>query len=132
MAEASNLKGQFDGLLSRYVSVWLWSILFGGTTALTYTLITYPSERGWAILPFLLAVLTWSGILLLALSWIYLYRYLTLMIIPIFILGRDIKTDDPKRKLGAHVLSRAFLFMIVAGFLGLSSRALQSLFYLSL
>ena len=128
MTEELNLKGQFDGLLSKYVLVWLWSILFGGTTALSYMLFTYHSGEIGGILHIFVTVFTWSGILLLSLSWIHLYRFLTIMIIPIFILGRDIETDDHKRKLGAHALCRAFLFMILAGFFGLSSRAMLNLF----
>ena len=128
MTEEPNLKGQFDGLLSKYILVWLWSILFGGSTATSYTLFTYHTGVIGGVLHYALSALTWSGILLLVLAWVHLYKFLTLVIIPIFIHGQDIDKDDHARKFGAHVLGRAFLFMLLAGFLGLSSRALQTLF----
>jgi hypothetical protein len=36
----------FEELLRKYLAVWLWSILFGGTTGLTYTMLSfYSGER---------------------------------------------------------------------------------------
>src|SRR5437867_8211561 len=81
-------------LLRKYVAVWLWSILFGGTTGLTYTMISFSTGERWGSLALSLAVATLFGIYLLALAWLQLYRYLQYFLIPYVLVGRRAEEED--------------------------------------
>jgi len=124
--ETSLIAAELEGLLRKYLAVWLWSILFGGTTGLTYTMISFSTGERWGTLALSLAVVTLFGIYLLALAWWQLYMYLRAFLIPHVLLGRRAEEADGVR--GGQILGRAYLLMILAGIVGLSTRALQYIF----
>jgi hypothetical protein len=125
MNESPN--GNLDMLLRKYIAVWLWSILFGGTTGLTYTLISYSSGDHWGHLGLVLGAMTACGIYVLLLAWFYLYIYLKNHLIPVVVMGKDI--EDPSfLERGGRILTRAYMLMIIAGVIGLSTKAVQYLF----
>jgi hypothetical protein len=112
-------------LVRKYLAVWLWSILFGGTTGLTYTMISFQTGERWGALGLSLAVLTFLAIYLLAFAWLQLYKYLRTFLIPHVLIGIPVDEHDAAR--GGEILGRAYLLMILAGIVGLSTRAAQYL-----
>ena len=124
--ETSQSTAEFERLLRKYLAVWLWSILFGGTTGLTYTMISFSTGERWGVLGLSLAVSTFFAICLLAMAWWQLYTYLRGFLIPQVLLGQQVGDDASIR--GGQILGRAYLLMILAGIVGLSTRALQYIF----
>lgn len=114
-------------LLSRAVSVWLWSILLGGTTGLTYYWGFYFPGRGWPQASIML-VLSTAITVCLAATWIYLFLYLKDAIIPDIVYRSKTFPDSAARQLAGRRLKRAYLFMIAAGVLGLLSRSVVTCF----
>ena len=120
-------KFRLDHLLSKYISVWLWSILFGGTTGLTYTLINYESQEKWGVLAIALTFFTIVGISFLLISWHYLYLYLSKVIIPQFI-SHNFKDNKEFHEMSGRILRKAYLSMIQAGVFGLAAKLIPFIF----
>ncbi len=114
-------------LLSRAVSVWLWSILLGGTTGLTYYWSFYFPGRSWSQASVML-VLSTAITICLAATWVYLFLHLKDAIIPDVVYRSEMVPDAAARHLAGQRLKRAYLFMIVAGVLGLVSRSIVTCF----
>jgi len=66
----------FDKLLSKYISVWIWSILFGAATALTYTIIASRPFDRWGPLTIVFIYIYVLFIICLMVVWLNLYKYL--------------------------------------------------------
>jgi hypothetical protein len=116
----------FEELLRKYLAVWLWSILFGGTTGLTYTMLSFYSGERWGPLGLPLSALTAVAIFFLLIAWSYLYLYLRDFLIPDVLIGRQ-RGESVDRSRGEHILRRAYLMMIVSGVAGLLTRLLRFL-----
>ena len=123
-----NKENNLSVLLSNYISVWLWSILLGGTTTLTYQIVNYSGYNKWGILSVSFASFTMFAVLLLVYSWFYLYKYLDKVIIPLVIMRKDPFEMECDRDEAAHILSRAYKYLIYAAVLGLSKSIFQHLF----
>lgn len=112
----NNSKSSFEVLLSKYIAVWIWSILFGTLTGLTYSFL---SSRivNWGPLALLPAIPLVIGIWATLLTWSSLYKYLIYYLIPSFI--HNTKNEDGNEELidskkPARWLRQVFLMMIVA------------------
>ncbi|HEX8149817.1 MAG TPA: hypothetical protein VF591_21735 [Pyrinomonadaceae bacterium] len=79
-----SLDERIDGLLAKYVSVWLWSILFGTSITLSFSFIGYRSQDKWGSLGLLLALLLVIGFSGAITSLVYLFYYLKDYLIPTF------------------------------------------------
>ena len=76
----------WDRLLRKYVSVWLWSILFGATTGLG-TGLAYLSFGGgarWGPLGPVILATALSGVAVVLSAWWSLYLYLVRVLLPQF------------------------------------------------
>lgn len=116
-----------DKLLSRYISVWLWSITLGATSGLSYAFSSSSFARSeWGPLALALAIGTMMGLVVTLLSWIHLLRYLRYFLIPDLLLRRDLSEDD--RLEAARSLSAAFLYMVFGVTLSLGLVAMRLMF----
>ena len=109
----------WETLLNKYVSVWLWSILFGTTTGVLYSFLSFRFDR-WGYLGALLALPATLALVLALASWLQLYRGLTQFLIPRYVLGLPVEGHE---KIFAYCLRRAFLYFVSAA----SLRAIASI-----
>ena len=97
-------------LLNKYVSVWLWSILFGTTTGVLYSFLSFRYER-WGDLGAVLVIPALGSLLLAVGAWLQLYRALTRFLIPRYVLNAR---SDGSEEVFAYCLRRAFLYFVSA------------------
>lgn len=88
----SGERSRFDGLLSKYIAVWLWSILFGTTTGVLYSFLSFHLDR-WGGLGMIIAVPAMLALLFALMSWGHLYWGLKDFLIPRFIHPCDAHPD---------------------------------------
>lgn len=100
-----------DNLFSKYILVWIWSILFGASTGLTYSLIEYRPER-WGQLALPLLALAILGIVSAFAALIVLISYLLKFLIPVLLLKQEWGEDNLKP--AAQYLRRACWYLVVA------------------
>jgi hypothetical protein len=110
----------FDRLLNKYIAVWLWSILFGTTTGVLYSFLSFRYER-WGTIGIVLVVPAVFALVLALMSWLQLYAALRRYLLPKFFSSRADREPDPE--LFAYHLLRAFFYFIFAA----SVRALASI-----
>lgn len=119
---------QLDQLLNKYVAVWLWSILFGTTTGVLYSFLSFRYDR-WGGLGLIIVIPAIASLMYAILSWIALYRALSRYLIPRYILDcQDIVTSDEAKRVFAYMIKRSFLFFVFAA----AFRAVASLVELAL
>ena len=128
-----------DRLLSKYVAVWLWSILFGANTALLYSFMTLDRIEAWKEVRFLPATLAVISAGFLAWSWWFLILYLILCLIPrVFQPGieRRLLTDEEySAEHGKHAgqyLGKAFITMFVSVMMRILVSVVEMIFEASL
>ncbi|HEV3458578.1 MAG TPA: hypothetical protein VHG32_18625 [Thermoanaerobaculia bacterium] len=100
--------GVLDSLLSKYISVWLWSIVFGSISGLAFSLASYHGYERPSLLALLAAVpliLGMGGVILALLS---LYRGLVDYLLPRFLFD---KNPDPIYFF--DMMRRAVAFLII-------------------
>ncbi len=100
---------RLEQLLAKYISVWLWSILFGASTGLLYALSDIRA-RDWAKLSVVFAIPAVLAFAFALISWWHLLSGLRQYLIPIYVLQHA----EADRYEFAYHLSRAFQFMIYA------------------
>jgi hypothetical protein len=88
------LDERIDRVLAKYVSVWLWSILFGTSISLSFSFISYRPADKWGALGFLLAALLIVGFVFAVSSLVYQFYYLKDFLIPTFFPGPDAEAKD--------------------------------------
>lgn len=125
-SESGHLPSELEQLLKKYIAVWLWSILFGGTTGLSYTMLSLYSGERWGPLGVVLGASMALAMLFLTMAWFYLYVYLRDFLIPDALIGRQ-KGELVDHLRGGEILQRAYLLMIVSGVVGILIRVLQFL-----
>lgn len=116
--EATDAPDRWETLLKRYVRVWIWSILFGTTTGLSYAYVTLRTDRPWGtLIMFPLSILV-LGLLATFSAWWNLYVHLILAIIPEFFpsaTSDHTNTHDERRqRRSAYSIRQAFLFTMLA------------------
>jgi len=89
-------EGVFDRLLDRYITVWIWSVLFGASTGLVIDLITYRTDTRWGPLNALLVLVLLVSIVTAVISWRALMKCMTDYLIPKFILHKFNPSSKPK------------------------------------
>lgn len=110
-----------DHLLSKYVGVWLWSILFGTTTGLMFSFLPFDTDRWNQLIGTAIGIPIALSLVMLFLSWFQLYAALRHCLIPQFFFSAAFEQRESAR-LG-YCLQSAFLYFIVAAIL----RALASM-----
>jgi len=113
---------QWDNLLAKYVRVWIWSILFGATSGLSYAYFGVRLDRPWGPLAALPLALFVVGVLSALGSWWSLLVHLRYSILPTFFdYSRHTRyIDDPKysdwiRKRSVSSIIKAYQFLLIAG-----------------
>jgi hypothetical protein len=104
-----------DRLLHKYLGVWLWSILFGSTSGVVFSL-TNIGGRSWQMIGLILIIpgIAAAGAAIAAL--LALYRGLSEFLLPTFF-GSEAagtSTGAPNPAKYAYYLRRAFIYLIVA------------------
>lgn len=116
----------WDRLLSKYVSVWLWSVLFGTAsglgTGLTYILFSKGGQWGPLWPAIVLAAL--SGLAATLYAWWCLYLFLARVLLPQF-LGTD--QPEPTSRSG-YYLQRAFVSILLASSIGIITMIINFIF----
>ena len=98
-------------ILNKYISVWIWSILFGATTGLLMSFITIDYFRDrWYALGIIFIFFILLGSILILLAGLNLYKYFKRFIIPTFLLKKE-SVDIEKY---SKNLINAFLFIILS------------------
>lgn len=109
--EATKLENRIDNLFSKYLLVWIWSVLFGASNGLFYSFIAFRTSERWGPLDLLLLILATMGLLVLVASNLALFRFLTIYLLPKFLPDNKTEYDDVNRK-SAYLLRSAFAYMI--------------------
>lgn len=81
-------EGLFERLLDRYITVWMWSVLFGASTGLVFNLISYRTDSRWGLLNALLMFILLVSILAALTTWRALLRCMSVYLIPKFLLHK--------------------------------------------
>lgn len=123
-------ENNLDKLLSKYISIWIWSILFGTASALTYSIFsTRPFEK-WGTLSILFVVIYAYLIVSLIMTWLNLYKYLVRYIVPKFFPLQESEQDEFKLNRMAFFLKQSFTYLFIAAFLRILMPLIESLLYL--
>jgi hypothetical protein len=85
-----------DNLLDKYITVWIWSVLFRASTGLVISLITYRTDARWGPLNAILLLFLIISIVAAVISWRALMRYMSVYLIPKFLL-HQFSTRKEKR-----------------------------------
>jgi ABC-type sugar transport system permease subunit len=102
-------------LLDKYISVWLWSVLFGASTGLVLSLITYRTDARWGLLNAILLFVLLISVLAAVVSWRALLRYMSTYLIPKFLLHSfGAKKEKDIEEIAAKELRRAFEYLVIA------------------
>ena len=101
---------RWEMLLNKYVSVWLWSILFGTTTGLLYSFLSFRYDK-WGDLGAVLIIPAVGSLVLAIGAWLQLYRALTQFLIPRYVLNAP---SDGSEKIFAYCLRRTFIYFVSA------------------
>ena len=121
----SEIGHEADRILKKYVGVWLWSILFGGNSALSYSTIALARYGEWSTM----ARFTFMGIIGVALicvliSYVLLLKYLSTYLLPTFFRELPSVEEEDRRLHAARMLRSAayytvssIIFASLSGFL---------------
>jgi hypothetical protein len=101
---------QISQLLNKYVAVWLWSILFGATTGVGYTVISLRTSS-WGRLGAMLILPGMIVLVFTAAAWAQLYQAFVGYLLPVFFENR---CDEESMSKFRYALRRAFLYLFMA------------------
>jgi hypothetical protein len=121
MIQSEEKRSELRELLDRYVSVWLWSILFGSTSGVAYTLLSLRSSS-WGKLG---AVFLFPAAMVFAcatLAWLHLYRGLRCYLLPTFLPMMRGEADPLRFGIS---LRQAFYFLFLAFVFRISTSLLE-------
>jgi hypothetical protein len=111
-----------ERMFRKYVSVWVWSVIFGMNTGLTFNLTT--QTQRWGDRGLVLVGIYLVSVITITLSWIALLGYLSDPIIPA-LAGRIDSKENYLPSSRVFLLHRALALAIVATFLRLFIGAIE-------
>src|SRR5258708_29404644 len=101
----------WDSALTKYVHVWLWSILVGATTSLAFSFLSYRGGK-WGVLGLgLVAILSFGALAVLG-SLLPLGRFLFGYLLPVFFASAEVGARDRER--AGLRLYQSFRYIILA------------------
>lgn len=103
-----------DRLLSKYVHVWLWSILFGSNTGVLYAYVAYRSDTTWGGLSVLPVALLLMGVVASLAALSQLFRYLKNFLLPQFFSSSEAAEFTSMRLPATRALAQAFSYFIIS------------------
>ncbi len=126
--DSENIHDKLDGLLSKYISVWLWSILFGGATTLTFSLASIRAYEKWGSLSLVISMFMIMTIVFLLISWVTLFQFLKRHIIPGIFLGDNKVFEKKVRQTNSKYLTWSFMSLIASGIFRLIIELVKNFF----
>jgi hypothetical protein len=139
-----------ETLLSKFAAVWIWTVFFGVSGGLSYSFLTplrdivqigmmgsnfgfrpwmgpmAGSPLGAELMTIALPVAFAVGLLASVASWLFLYLYFALYLVPVVFQGGAIPYEDRRRRLAGLYLNRTYQLVIIAAL----ARATPDLVYL--
>ena len=116
---AKELELKFDLTLSKYISVWIWSILFGANSGVIYTLTSYHSFMKDRFGQIVIGSIIVMSILFSMITYWQLFSYLSRYLIPRFFENSIEKKDKKLHGLAAKKLKNVVVFVMLTLFLRL-------------
>lgn len=106
---------RLDRILSKYVSIWLFSILFGSTSALLFSFSTTRVNDASRTFALLILILEYTGAMFSIAALFLLFRYFSVYISKTFFSTSSSLEDEAllKRR-GQGFLQNAFYFLLIA------------------
>lgn len=104
----------WDEVIRKYMKIWIWSILFGANSTLTYALSSTFVRENWGVLAIGVAVTAFYGVILVLISWRYLINFFSKSILPSLFSNEEYKFSNDELKTHAAYLERALKFMVYA------------------
>ena len=103
-----------DVIVAKYMKIWIWSILFGANSTLTYALSNSFVRDSWGILALGIAAIAMYGVMLTFVSWKQLIGFFKHAIIPSLFQNREQNFSETELKEHSLYLERAFYYMVYA------------------
>lgn len=142
--------GAAEGLLGRFAAVWIWTVFFGLNGGLTYSFLGSMREvaqiglmgiagrgpawggpnavLGGEMMALIMPLAFSIGLVASIASWLYLYLFFSVYIVPtVFLEGRP-AAEDRRRRLAAAYVARTYQLLILAAL----ARATPDILYLFL
>lgn len=119
---------KMEKLLSKYISVWLWSILFGGATTLTFSLANVRSYEKWGILSLVIGIIMAFAITFVIIAWLTLFRFLKAHIVPGLFLGDKRVFELKNLERSGRYLTMSFYALVLSGITRLMMELVKSFF----
>lgn len=113
---SSTLKSLSNVILAKYSSIWIWSIIVGINSALTYSFYNY-RQSNWLTLGIILSIFYGLAFLFCLSAWVHLATFLKKIIIPLIEESFDnspVNFRDKAKVSHFQFLNQAFLFLIYA------------------
>jgi hypothetical protein len=112
-SRAGDSRNTFDRVLAKYVTIWVWSILVGINTTVTFSFIgSGLRARGPSALTFLGPVYL-AGAICTMVAWYYVVRYLRYFIVPNFFWTSTGELEQDPRAWGSIRTIGIFLFLSI-------------------
>ena len=124
--EKNSNTSNLDDLLSKYISVWLWSILFGANTGVLVSFYIRQELQGWGSTALTLSIILCTGAVFLVLSYVNLYFYFKRFIIPVFLEGKIIDSLKYRKKTSSYLLL-SFNCFVASLFLGILAELIKTI-----
>lgn len=122
-------KSFWDRIISKYISIWIWSIIFGVNATITFSLVQVIPGREWGILVLAPVMIMLYGFILILFSWHYIYKYLKEYIIPRYFPLDNEELDVLKLNQSAGYLLKAFRYMMYAAFITILVKIIQTILF---
>lgn len=119
-----------DELLKKYLSVWLWSILFGGATTITFSLANVSGYEKWGMLASVIGLLLVASIFFLIIAWMTLFQFLKHYLIAGIFLGIPEASEEHSKERAGKYLTMSFYALITAGIIRLMIELAKQIFQL--
>jgi hypothetical protein len=106
-----------DGLLTKYVHVWLGTMVLGTTTGVGFNILTYGGSTRWGALGPFFGFVFLASLAAAAVSWYAILRYWSDYLIPLFFRSTPYPgmLDDGDRKRAASNLRLSIMAILLAG-----------------
>lgn len=120
---------RIDRVLNKYMSVWLWSIVFGAATGVSLTFANYRVFGEWSRLGIVLVPLVAIGGLAALMSWYFLLQYLVMFLLPLFFShATDYTENTDLQYRGAKLLRQAVRSLLLSLAAGIVAAIFQLVF----
>lgn len=101
----------WDRALTKYIYVWLWSILLGANTSVGFTFLEYRSGH-WGVLGLGIVLVMAVGAISIIGSLVALFRFLFGYLLPVFF--ANVEAEELHRERAGRRLAESFKFLIWA------------------